>query len=103
MSDRPIFFQCVVEDNKDPLMLGRVRARIRTENLADILKSVEGWNDTFKWTSKDPLIFNPLLPYFLYQVPDVGEFIQVMYVNREFKIPKPVLHTKWILFSKFSF
>lgn len=85
MSDRPIFFQCVVEDNKDPLMLGRVRARIRTENLADILKSVEGWNDTFKWTSKDPLIFNPLLPYFLYQVPDVGEFIQVMYVNREFK------------------
>ena len=42
---RPIFFQCVVINNKDPLMLGRVRARIRTENYEDIIKGVENWNE----------------------------------------------------------
>lgn len=83
---RPIFFQCVVINNKDPLMLGRVRARIRTENYEDIIKGVENWNEqTDPWTYKDPLIFNPLLPYFLYQVPEIDELIQVMYVNRDFR------------------
>ena len=86
MDSRPIFYQCVVIDNKDPLMLGRVRARIRTDNYEDIIKSVEGWNpETDPWTAKDPFIFNPLLPYFVYQIPEQGEFIQAMFVNRDFK------------------
>ena len=83
---KPLFYQCVVLDNQDPLMLGRVRARIVTDNYEDILKSVENWNpETDPWTSKDPLIFNPLLPYFLYQVPKVEELIQVFFLNRDFK------------------
>lgn len=83
---KPLFYQCVVLDNQDPLMLGRVRARIVTDNYEDILKSVENWNpETDPWTSKDPLIFNPLLPYFVYQVPKVDELIQVFFLNTDFK------------------
>jgi hypothetical protein len=83
---KPLFYQCIVLDNQDPLMLGRVRARIVTDNYEDILKSVENWNpSTDPWTSRDPLIFNPLLPYFIYQVPKVDELIQVFFLNRDFK------------------
>jgi hypothetical protein len=85
---RPIFFQCIVIDNQDPLMLGRVRARILTENFEDILKSVDSpkWNpETDPWSPRDPLVFNTLLPYFVYQVPKINELIQVLYVNRDFK------------------
>ena len=82
---RPLFFQCIVIDNQDPLMLGRVRARISTENYEDTLKSV-GWNPEIDpWSPKDPLVFNTLLPYFVYQVPKINELIQVFYVNRDFK------------------
>jgi hypothetical protein len=85
---RPIFFQCIVLDNQDPLMLGRVRARIVTDNYEDILKSVDSpkWNpETDPWSPRDPLVFNTLLPYFVYQVPKINELIQVFYVNRDFK------------------
>jgi hypothetical protein len=83
---KPLFYQCIVLDNQDPLMLGRVRARIVTDNYEDILKSVENWNpSTDPWTSRDPLIFNPLLPYFIYQVPKVDELIQVFFLNPDFK------------------
>jgi hypothetical protein len=37
------------------------------------------------WTARDPFIFNPLLPYFIYQVPELNEIIQIIYVNRDFK------------------
>lgn len=83
---KPLFYQCIVLDNQDPLMLGRVRARIVTDNYEDTLKSVENWNPlTDPWTSRDPLIFNPLLPYFIYQVPKVDELIQVFFLNPDFK------------------
>lgn len=83
---KPLFYQCIVLDNQDPLMLGRVRARIVTDNYEDILKSVENWNpETDQWTSRDPLIFNPLLPYFVYQVPKIDELIQVFFLNTDFK------------------
>ena len=81
-----IFFQCVVIDNQDPLMLGRVRARLRIDNYEDIIKSVENWNpQKDPWTARDPFVFNPLLPYFVYQVPENNEIIQIIYVNKDFK------------------
>ena len=88
MSEKPIFYQCVVIDNNDPLMLGRVRAKINIVNYPDILQSFKypPWNPiTDPWTERDPLIFNPLLPYFMYQVPKINELIQVIFTNKEFK------------------
>ena len=85
---KPLFYQCIVIDNQDPLMLGRVRARIVTDNYEDILKSVDSpkWNpEKDPWSPRDPLVFNTLLPYFVYQVPKINELIQVFYLNRDFK------------------
>jgi hypothetical protein len=84
----PIFFQVVVMDNQDPMMLGRIRARLLTDNYNDIVKSITDppWDEQKDiWTSRDPFIFNPLMPYFMYQVPKVEELAQVIYVNKDFK------------------
>jgi hypothetical protein len=85
---KPIFFQVVVMDNQDPMMLGRIRAKLLVDNYNDIVKSITDppWNEQKDvWTSRDPFIFNPLMPYFMYQVPKVDELAQVLYVNRDFK------------------
>lgn len=87
MSD-PIFYQLLVLDNQDPLMLGRIRATLLIDNYQDIIKSFDAppWNEqTDAWSDRDPFIFNPLLPYFLYQVPKINELVQAMYVNKDFK------------------
>ena len=84
----PIFFQVVVMDNQDPMMLGRIRAKLLVDNYNDIVKSITDppWNEEKDvWTSRDPFIFNPLMPYFMYQVPKVDELAQVIYVNKDFK------------------
>jgi hypothetical protein len=85
---KPIFFQVVVMDNRDPMMLGRIRAKLLVDNYNDIVKSITDppWNEEKDvWTSRDPFIFSPLMPYFMYQVPKVDEMAQVIYVNRDFK------------------
>ena len=69
-------------------MLGRIRGTLITDNYADLIRSFDDppWNEAKDaWTSRDPFIFNPLLPYFIYQVPKVNELVQIMYVNRDFK------------------
>lgn len=83
-----LLYQCVVLDSEDPLMLGRVRARLLTDNYYDMLKSFDNppWDEQKdKWTTRDPFIFNPLLPYFLYQVPKVNELIYILYYNSDFQ------------------
>lgn len=85
---KQLFFQCQVLDNQDPLMLGRVRARLISDNYLDMIKSFDNppWNEQKDpWTERDPFVFNSLLPYFIYQVPSVGELVNVMYYNSEFK------------------
>ena len=85
---KPLFYQCLVLDVNDPLMLGRIRGTLITDNYADIIRSFDDppWNEAKDaWTERDPFIFNPLLPYFVYQVPKVNELVQIMYLNREFK------------------
>ena len=83
-----LLYQCVVLDNQDPLMLGRVRAKLLSDNYSDIVKSIRNppWNEqTDPWTARDPFIFNPLLPFFIYQVPKIEELINILYYNNEFK------------------
>lgn len=84
----PIFFQVQVMDNQDPLMLGRIRAKLLIDNYNDIVKGITDppWNEEKdKWTERDPFIFNPLMPYYMYQVPKKDEMAQVIYVDKDFK------------------
>lgn len=85
--DNTIFYQCKVLNTEDPMMLGRIRGIRLIDNYDDVLKSVTDppWNEqTDIWTERDPLVFNPLLPYFLYSTPKVNELVQVMYMNKDF-------------------
>jgi hypothetical protein len=82
------FYPSVVLDDKDPLMLGRVRARVLTDNYDDIVSSITNpvWDEnTDKWGDRDPFIFLPLLPYFIYQVPKKDELIYAFYYNSEYR------------------
>jgi len=85
---KPFFYPSIVLDNDDPVMLGRVRARVLTDNYNDVISSITNppWNEEKdKWTSRDPFIFNPLLPYFLYQVPKKDELVYGFYYNKDYK------------------
>lgn len=87
MEDNTIFFQCKVLSTEDPMMLGRIRGVRLIDNYDDIIKSVTDppWNEEKDiWTSRDPFVFNPLLPYFVYSTPKVDELVQVMYMNKDF-------------------
>jgi len=75
-----IIFQGIVLNNQDPLMLGRIRALpidvVETQVLS------EDWNPTADpWTKKDPLIYLPLLPYYVSQVPQVDEYVHIFLYN----------------------
>lgn len=86
--DNSILFQAKVLNSSDPLMLGRVRAARIIDNYADIIKGINDppWNElTDPWTERDPFVFTPLLPYFVYQTPKTNEFITVLYVNKDYK------------------
>jgi hypothetical protein len=86
--DNTIFYQCRVLNNNDPMMLGRIRGIRLIDNYDDILKSISDppWNEEKDiWTSRDPFVFNTLLPYFVYAIPKENELVQVIYVNKDFR------------------
>lgn len=88
MVNNSIFFQCRVLNSEDPMMLGRIRGVRLIDNYDDILKSISDppWNQEKDiWTSRDPFVFNTLLPYFVYSIPKVDELVQVIYVNKDFQ------------------
>lgn len=87
-SDTQFLFQAVVLDDNDPMMLGRVRARVLTDDYNAVIESISNpsWNEERDaWTSRDPFIFASLLPYFVYSVPKKDELIYVFYYNKGFK------------------
>ena len=81
--NRNIYYGTVIE-NEDPLMLGRVRVHPEQENLEAMKNSNSKFQsnpEKFKWTGDDPLIFLPLLPYYINQVPQIGERVMLMYYS----------------------
>lgn len=90
MRNKTNYFQCKVLNTDDPMMLGRIRGINIADNKTeiDILKSITDppWNQEKDiWSSRDPLVFNPLLPYFVYSIPKVDELVMVMYTNNDFQ------------------
>lgn len=61
-----IIYQGVVYDTQDRLMLGRLRVVPLNKDYDAIIKSIENWDEKKDpWTTKDPLVFLPLLPFLL--------------------------------------
>lgn len=82
MEDKRIIISGKVLDNNDPLMLGRLRVLPKIDNLLQALPV--DWNASKDiWTYKDPFVFLPLIPYYISQVPRVGEYVHVMYATRD--------------------
>jgi hypothetical protein len=86
-----ILFPGRVVDNIDPAMLGRIRAIPVTKDITSMISGIdtnkiEGGDlkEQYKWTSIDPLVFLPLLPFFVSQVPKEEEYVHIIYMNKEY-------------------
>jgi hypothetical protein len=93
-NEHQIIFPGEVINRYDPKMLGRVRAKpIYSEYITEMTKSVEkiylrddekDLKTEYWWTDKDIFIFLPLLPFYINQVPDEGEYVHIIYQNKKF-------------------
>lgn len=99
MNEKQILFPAIVMDNNDPMLLGRIRAVMYNENKDQIIQAV--WQDVindkrtapgnmddipeeYKWTTKDPFMCLPLLPFYFNQQPLMNEAVKIIYANKEF-------------------
>jgi hypothetical protein len=85
-----IIFPAIVQDNKDPMMLGRVRAFPDDEFIYDILQSIPpdcaiyngpiiiALKKECEWEMSDPFVYLPLLPLHVNVVPLISEYISII-------------------------
>ena len=78
---KKILYPGEVQNNQDPMMLGRIRAYPLDQNVRAVLEAYAPFKE---WSDKDPFVQSPLLPMFISQVPDVGERVNIMYQNSLF-------------------
>ena len=83
LGDHRIIVPGVVLDNQDPLMIGRIRVLPESEN--ELQAYPENWSKEKEWTIQDPFVFLPLIPYYISQVPEIDEYVHIMYATKQEK------------------
>jgi hypothetical protein len=82
-SANQIIFPGVVYDDIDELMLGRIRVLPEGKKYSEIVPTnFDEAKDS--WTSKDPILFIPLLPFHINFTPAKGELVYLLYQNKDF-------------------
>jgi len=89
-----IFYTGIVLDNKDPMMLGRIRLipefEYEDERKLSISEDCAVFDDQRNiidiktecaWELSDPFLFTPLLPYHINIVPKIGELVTLIYAD----------------------
>ncbi len=103
-NNQNIFFGTCI-NNIDPMMLGRIRVEPIGVRINAMDKGYNGFNpdstnpnNDGPWSNKDPYIYLPLLPYFVNQVPQLGEKVMLFYFNNDDTTTK----NKFYMISIFS-
>lgn len=78
---KKILYPGEVQNNQDPMMLGRIRAYPID---LQVRATLDAYAPFQEWSDKDPFVQSPLLPMFISQVPEVGERVNIMYQNSLF-------------------
>jgi hypothetical protein len=87
--NKKMLYISTVLDNEDTFLLGRIRCKPNDWPIKNILDNLKKDNllnkneddilDEYKYTSKDPFVFMPLLPPYMSFIPKVNESVWLLY------------------------